>query len=104
MDTQIRTARTGSKSFDGSFSCLVASALLLLLLLVVFGGEVVGAGFPVQARFAMQEAVLLDRASGALGSFLAILDIAVVRIGRRGDVGDLLWHRMLATDVRYADV
>jgi hypothetical protein len=59
--------------------------------------EIRGARLPVQARLAVQEVVLFDRATSAL-LVLAILDVVVEC--RRGwdNVWDLLWHRVLAAD------
>ena len=73
-------------------------------LLVVLGGEVVGAGFAVQARLAVKEGVLLDGAAADLALVVAELAVAVVRGCGRRDVGDLLGHGMLAADGRDANV
>lgn len=73
--------------------CLCLRRVLFLVLAL----EIRGARLPVQARLAVKEVVLFDRATSAL-LVLAILHVMVEC--RRGwdDVWDLLWHRVLATD------
>lgn len=90
--------RTSIVLSDRQFSCLL---LNLSLLFVV---DVVCAGLPIQARLAVQIAMLLDWTAARRTFLLSILCIAAVCVLWRGDMWDILGDGVLATDGGDANV